>query len=180
MAITGANGSATSGADLSQVEITNYTTVSFPDVTEEKPRQRGQNYKDPRGTAAITPISGEHKLQTTVKGVRHVPAQHVRAEPEPQRFSGVVDRIDPASSNVTLFYGGRENAFLLPTELLKGAGADHVGALFEIVMKTEDGFHSYEVIHKADEERNVRAAAPAPNLAFLDDLEPPAPRVKRK
>jgi hypothetical protein len=120
------------------------------------------------------------KLQTAVKGDETAsPSAAHREGVGCQSFKGVVDRIDPVSSSVTLFYDGRENAFLFPTPLLEEAGAAYAGALFEIVMTREDGFHSYDIVHLPDEEKRARADGPPADLSFLDGIEG-APRANRK
>jgi hypothetical protein len=171
--------STTSAADVSRLDFTNYIGSSLPARTQDSLRQREQNYKEGGSAGSVTPIGGELRLQTAVKGDKHAPTQAARPAPEPQRFKGVVDRIDPASSSVTLSYQDRDNPFLFPTPLLESAGAAYVGALFEIVMTKEDGFHSYDIVHLAEEERKARAEARMADLSFLDEFEH-RPRAKRK
>jgi hypothetical protein len=159
----------TSTADVSPLDLNVYSAATHSNRTTETVVRQNPNYKQAEASAA-TDIGGVIRIQTLLKGETKRSTGVATAPSQDQRFRGVVDQIDSPSSQVTLFYGHRENRFLFPTELLNSAGVGYAGALFEIVMKLDGGFHSYDIIHLKDEEDRVRREMPAADLSFLDDL----------
>ena len=134
----------------------------------ETSTQGDLNYKD-----VDTPLITDAKpagVQNTISEPRKA-SQGGAGLGAGRRFRGVVDQVGHNSSNVTLFYDGRENEFVLPTPVLEGVGIAYIGALFEIVMKKEFGLNSYDIVHLHDEEMQARREAGVADLSFLDGLE---------
>ncbi|MGH9403328.1 MAG: hypothetical protein ACRD2P_14610 [Terriglobia bacterium] len=111
-------------------------------------------------TEAQSPGDGESKEFTKE-------ASQVTSEAE-RPVKGVVSELDGSHARVTLFYGGRDNDFLLDVRDLDVAGASYPGALFEIIIGTD---YSYKIVHSGEEEAVARREAPPPDLSFLDGYE---------
>lgn len=116
----------------------------------------------------------ESTITSTEAGVTDKPAVLPSNPPAPTSSTaiqscairGVVDTLEEKRVRATLSYGGRENPYVFDLPEMEAAGADYPGALFEIrVGPTLD----YEIVHLMAEEEAARAAAPLPDLSFLDD-----------
>jgi hypothetical protein len=159
----------TQAPDLSSAGVRTYAhgTASF--LTEESALRIPLNYKGPVFAGAVSE-STEAPLQTALRIEKsdrvHVESgRHIQ-----QRFRGVVDQVESTSSRVTLFYDGRENKFLFPTLFLETYGISYAGALFEIILKRQDAFQTYEFVHLKQEEERARRESNPLDLSFLDDL----------
>jgi hypothetical protein len=145
-------------------------SISFG-LTEGGSLDQPANYKD-----AGQPIAGATKIDSsTVLDAMDLGSSHTSAaavpEHVPQKIKGVLDHVGETTSEVTLFYDGRENRFLFPTGVLGSSGVSYAGALFEIVMRNEQGFLGYDIVHKTEDEKSRREEMGPADLSFLDEID---------
>jgi hypothetical protein len=160
----------TDTTDVSSANVNLYAQVLPRGVTESGVEQKRPNYKEESRPPSFTKTGETPALQSTISSVKEPSLLAAKSESTEHRFRGVVDQAERSTSHVTLSYGGRDNAFLLPTSLLESAGANYAGALFEIVLKKENGVHSYDIVHLTEEENRARAENSPPDLSFLDGI----------
>lgn len=131
------------------------------------PSERGRN----RQIGGVTPIfrtevGGSREPVLTDVGLAAAAPSLSTSAAAQHTVKGVVDDLEGSHARVTLFYGGRENRFLLDAHDLEAAGVAYPGALFQIVI--ENNF-AYRIVHSAEEEEAARKKAPRPDLSFLDE-----------
>jgi hypothetical protein len=139
--------------------------------TNEVATEPTPNYKQTSTVRSYTEVESGARAGTEIIDPKSATPQQLSGQAEERTFKGVVDQVAPSSCHVTLFYGDRENKFLFPTSLLEASGASYPGALFNIVLKKENGFQTYDIVHLIDEETKARQEAPPVDLSFLNGIE---------